>query len=380
MPNIKRGMMAAAGGVAEPCEDCGLFAIGTNASGQLGLGDTTSRSSPVQTYAAVPTDFSAGQHFSGLVKTDGTLWMTGKNNYGQLGLGNTTDVSSWTQVGTGTTWDQVSCGQGFTIARKTDGTIWTWGENDLGQLGDGTAVTKSSPVQVGSLTDWTTVISWGEGAVAYKSDALWAWGLGTSGQHGNGASTTYSSPVQVGASGFANGIRSSAGSGQYATWHPKTDNSIVTAGYGYQKSLGLGNVTSTNTFTQIGSTDWTWVTLNQYNGLARRTNGDLYSWGFSPGSYYANGDGTTNNNTSSPVQIGSGETWGAGFRHGATTTYGGMAINTSGELFGWGYNGSGQKGTSTTTSYSVPTQVGSETDWTAIDLGTTHTLGVRDDS
>jgi len=381
MPNIKRGMMAAAGGGAEPCEDCGLFAMGTNADGQLGLGDTTARSSPVQTYAAVPTSYSAGKSFSGLVKTDGTLWMTGRNNYGQLGLGTAgwgTEVSSWTQVGTDTTWDQVSCGTGFTIARKTDGTIWTWGDDFAGALGNGTlGGDVSSPVQVGSLTDWTTVLANGSSVAAYKDDALWCWGKGENGQMGDGVHVNYSSPVQVASSGYANGIRSSSGEQRFLAHHPKTNNAIVAAGYGYRGALGLGATSSTNVFTQIGSTDWTWVTFGNYNIIARRTNGDLYAWGYAPGYYGANGDGTTTTR-SSPVQIGSGETWGADFRHGASSQYGSMAINTSGELFGWGYNGQGQLGPNGTNS--VPTQVGTETDWVGIDCGGYHTFGVRDDS
>ena len=322
--------MAAAGGGAAPCEDCGLFALGTNTDGQLGLGNTTAYSSPVQTYAAVPTSYSTGNAFSGLVKTDGTLWMTGRNNYGQLGIGTQgwgTEVSSWTQVGTDTTWDQVTCGMGFTIARKTDGTIWSWGDPFAGALGNGTDTGYvSSPVQIGSLTDWTTVLANGNSVAAYKDDALWCWGKGENGQMGDGVHVNYSSPVQVASSGYANGIRSSTGQQRFLAHHPKTNNTIVAAGYGYKG---------------------------------------------------ANGDGTLISR-SSPVQIGSGETWGAGFRHGSSSQYGGMAINTSGELFGWGYNGAGQVGGTGT--HSVPTQVGTETDWVGIDCGGYHTFGVRDDS
>lgn len=87
----------------------------------------------------------------------------GRNTVGQLGLGDTTSRSSPTQVGSLTTWSKVfsfsynaSC-----FAIKTDGTLWSWGYNAEGQLGDGSATGKSSPVQVGVLTNWLTTAAGG---------------------------------------------------------------------------------------------------------------------------------------------------------------------------------------------------------------------------
>jgi len=60
------------------------------------------------------------------IKTDGTLWSWGYNSYGQLGLGDTSQRSTTTQVGTETTWASVSGGCSHTIAIKTDGTLWSW--------------------------------------------------------------------------------------------------------------------------------------------------------------------------------------------------------------------------------------------------------------
>ena len=160
---------------------------------------------------------------------------------------------------------------------------------------------------------------------------------------------------------------------------PKTDNTVVCTGYGYKGSLGLDGPLSTTTFTQLGSAQWTWVQIGRYNNFGRRTNGELWSWGYAVA-------GSVGDipypwvTRSSPVQIGSGETWGADFRHGGNNDYGGMAINTSGELFGWGQNTYGQKGGLPIYGMNTPTQIGSETDWTGVDCGATHNLGVRDDS
>ena len=131
-----------------------LYVWGGNTSGQLGLSDTTARSSPVLLASDGYLSISAGFYFSGIVKTDGTLWMWGSNSNGELGLGDTTGRSSPVQVGAGTDWHRVKCGGSHTIAMKTDGTIWAWGNNSAGALGDGTLVSKSSPIQIGSLTSW----------------------------------------------------------------------------------------------------------------------------------------------------------------------------------------------------------------------------------
>ena len=94
-----------------------MWAWGKNSNGQLGLGDTTDRSSPVQVGSL--TDWLrplSGYEYSRVVKTDGTLWTWGKGTYGMTGHDDTTDRSSPVQVGTGTTWRKVMGGKIFTLA------------------------------------------------------------------------------------------------------------------------------------------------------------------------------------------------------------------------------------------------------------------------
>jgi alpha-tubulin suppressor-like RCC1 family protein len=58
-----------------------------------------------------------------------------------------------------TDWKQVSAALNVnsTAAVKTNGTLWSWGVNNYGQLGLSDIVHRSSPVQVGSLTTWNQV-------------------------------------------------------------------------------------------------------------------------------------------------------------------------------------------------------------------------------
>ena len=173
---------------------------GGGASGILGLGNTTSYSSPKQVGALTNWAKPACNDSHMLcIKTDGTLWAWGANAYGQLGLGNTTGRNSPVQVGSNTNWLYVSTGQNASFATTTDGKLFAWGNNSTGKLGLGDNIYRSSPVQVGSLTNWLKTSNH-IGCIALKTDGtLWTWGAGYFGKLGHGNQTDYNSPKQVGA-------------------------------------------------------------------------------------------------------------------------------------------------------------------------------------
>ena len=217
--------------------------------GALGLNDEVSRSSPTQVPGTTWTgNFSQSAAYqSHAIKTDGTLWVWGANNVGQLGQGNKTNYSSPVQI-PGTTWAAVETNwSGIVKATKTDGTLWGWGYNYAGALGQNEggnlSHNKESPVQIpgtnystdyrklgpqlhiktdGTLwgignnhrgqlaqnnindgysspvqipgTNWQYVYSYG----ASKTDgSLWMWGQNDSGQVGDNTNVWRSSPVQV---------------------------------------------------------------------------------------------------------------------------------------------------------------------------------------
>ena len=85
------------------------------------------------------------------------LYAWGNNNNGNLGLGDTTTRSSPTQVGSLTTWATTNSGGGHNLATTDDGKLYAWGYNIYGGLGLGDTVNRSSPVQVGALTTWNVL-------------------------------------------------------------------------------------------------------------------------------------------------------------------------------------------------------------------------------
>ena len=243
-----------------------LWAIGgRNIYGELGLGDTTSRSSPVQVGALTNwSNVSSGAYYNFAVKTDGTLYAWGYNAYGQLGDGTTTNRSSPVQVGALTTWSKISCGQYHGLAIKTDGTLWSWGQNTTyGALGDGTTTNRNSPVQVGALTTWSQVVGGGQFSLAIKTDGtLWSWGNNGSGRLGQGNTTSYSSPVQVGALTTWNDLDTvpSIGGGAQSTFAIKADSTLWAWGNNNKGQLGQGNTTDYSSPVQVGALT-TWLRL-----------------------------------------------------------------------------------------------------------------------
>jgi alpha-tubulin suppressor-like RCC1 family protein len=350
------------------------YAFGANSVGKLGLADTGHRSVPTLVGAEYFTNvayISGGDRTTAAIKIDGTLWACGHNFFGQLGLGDTTDRSSPVQVGALTNWSRVAGGQYHTAAIKTDGTLWTWGYNASGELGLSDTTNRSSPVQVGTLTNWSEVAGGGEYTAAIKTDGtLWSWGSNINGQLGLNDTTNRSSPVQVGT--LSNW--STVAAGQLHAAAIKTDGTLWTWGYNFYGQLGLGNAINCSSPVQVGTlSNWSTVAAGQLHTAAIKTDGTLWCWGL-------NGQGqlglSNMTDRSSPVQIGSAPyTWKT-LSSGELHTVG---VQTDGSLWSWGANTYGQLGTSNSSDYSKPTRVGVLTNWNMVACGKQHTLAIKTD-
>jgi len=84
------------------------------------------------------------------------LFTAGWNANGQLGLSDTTSRSTLTQVGTLTTWKFARGGYTQSYAVTTGNKLYAWGNNGSGSLGLSNNTSYSSPKQVGS-DDWLDV-------------------------------------------------------------------------------------------------------------------------------------------------------------------------------------------------------------------------------
>ena len=233
-----------------------LFTIGQDYDGSGGrVTRNVHVSSPVQIGSKwKPTD-NWGKSYALNTKFDGTLWAWGFNEQGNGGLNDRDERSSPTQVGGDSDgWSACSASyQRVSLATKTNGTLWSWGYNNAGELGLNDRTQYSSPVQLPG-TDWSAgeskIIAGTMGGVIKTDGSLWVWGNNFSGALGlnSGANARKSSPTQVG-----------------------TD------------------------------TTWSKVGLGRYGSFATKTNGTLWTWGWS-GDFGTLGHKEANGQYSSPKQ------------------------------------------------------------------------------
>jgi alpha-tubulin suppressor-like RCC1 family protein len=354
-----RNFLFAKSSAAAPVLSGKLFSWGQNSNGQMGIGNTTNYSSPVQVGAETQWAKRVTNRFVLAVKTNGELWSWGYNGVGQLGQGNTTGLSSPVQVGTLTNWATPGIsGSNTSCCVKTDGTLWTWGGNGAGQLGLGDTTNRSSPVQVGALTNWSTPVmgaSSNQFLLCTKTDGtLWAWGRNNDGTLGLGDTTNRYSPVQVGA--LTNWKTPVAGSNFVIC--SKTDGTLWSWGYNNYGQLGLGNFnTSYSSPKQIGSlTNWATPIAGNDFASCIKTDGTLWAWGSSNFGQLGQNNQT---NYSSPKQIGALTNWATPASGSGNT----LCVKTDGTLWAWGRNDLGNLGLGNATNYSSPKQVGALTTW-----------------
>lgn len=327
-------------------------------SGQLGLGDAISRSSPQQVGAMNDwAQITTGFFHVAAIKPDGTLWTWGTPISGQLGHNSGTVArSSPTQVGALTDWAKVSAGVGHTLALKTNGSLWAWGYNADGELGNGLSgtVNRSSPIQVGALTTWAQVEAAGIHSLAIKTDGtLWSWGWGGQGRLGHNSTINRSSPTQVGAAtDWAKVIGGGA-----LTLALKTTGALWVWGRNTYGQLGLGDIINRSSPVQLGSlTDWADISSAVDAVIALKTDGTIWGWGRGSEGQLGKSD---RQHRSSPVQIGNSNQW-AQISSGIFQT---AAIKKDNTLWAWGRNTNGELGINKTTSTSSPVQVGTAANW-----------------
>ena len=236
---------------------------------------------------------------------------------------------------------------------------------------------RATDAQIFLLVTRNMGVTW-YGKEVVRSDpqtfALWTWGSNNYGELGLNSRTQYSSPVQLGtdanwSSFFWNGLgnQSTQGSvgggfkvdGTMWMWGQNNYGNLGDNSYGVYKSSPV----------QLPGTDWSAGSMSYNGSIATKTDGTLWAWGYdSNGSM---GTNTNNAHRSSPVQI-PGTTWGSSFQQVCKTTgapastSGSAAIKTDGTLWSWGDNYKGQLGLNNQTDLSSPTQVGTDTDWTAV--------------
>jgi len=267
-----------------------VWAFGDNSAGELGSGNYTNSSQPVQVLAPSGQSgflqgivaIAADNNESFAVDNQGNLWAWGQNTNGQLGIGTTTNTNLPVQVPGISGAVAVSSSQYHTLVLKSDGTVWGWGANTSGQVGNGAMTPwETQPVQVMAAAGQPL-----QGIVAVSAGAshtlaidnqgnVWAWGANGSGQLGNGDSTGAAQAYPVQVTAVANAVAVVAGTlngyalesnGSIWAWG---DNSIGELGNGGAGNLSVTPVQVSGLVSMIGLG----------NQFAFDTSNTLWAWG-----------------------------------------------------------------------------------------------------
>ena len=350
-----------------------LWAMGANANGQLGLGDTTERHTPVlvttsTTVIAVSAGgASATDEHSLFLTSDGKLWAMGCNEYGQLGLGDTTDRSIPVLVTTSTTVVAIAAGPEHSLFITSDGKLWAMGYNATGQLGLGDTTERHTPVQVPTTSSVIAVAASAGCGISYSlfvtSDGqLWAMGNNQYGQLGLGYTTRIgygvNTPAQVLYGTNVTAVSAGGGHALFMNSDYSGYNNLWCVGDNGHGQLGKDDTTSRSTPTAVG-----------YGYIATvATAGVNHSLFVRYGTLYAMGD-----NNGGQLGLGLPSTVGSlipmsgyGLSTGAGSTVIAIAadshsllVTSDGKLWAMGWNDHGQLGIGDTTNRNTPVLVAS---------------------
>lgn len=183
---------------------------------------------------------------------------------------------------------------------------------------------------------------------------LFGWGNNSSGQAGfSTANSTINVPTRIGTG--SNWVRVAAGTD--FSLAVRDDGTLWSWGSGANSRRGAATAVSTPT--QVGTANtWTEVSAGLDFGLGLRSNGTLWAWGNNVNA--RTGRGLTTGATTVPTQVGTATNWAqiAANRDSA------LGIRTNGTLWSWGNNTNGATAQGTTSGNTItPTQVGTGTDW-----------------
>lgn len=224
----------------------------------------------------VPTISSGFSDHTGIVDSNGTLWMYGRGDRGELGVETDGRPAGFIKVMEGVR--SVSCGDYFTGAVKIDGSLWMWGNNYDGAL---TGTEQQYGVKPKKVMDNVVSISCGDSsAAAIKTDgSLWTWGGNRGGQLGNGSTDKFTAPIKV----MEDVAAVSMGGTQAAAI--KTDGSLWIWGKVYEGINWYNQPIPTKIMDDV-----TAVSCGYWNTAAIKADGSLWVLGMNDAGQLANGE------------------------------------------------------------------------------------------
>ncbi|GFH12745.1 UV-resistance 8 protein, partial [Haematococcus lacustris] len=339
--------------------DCGIVASwGKGEDGQLGHGSSAEVSSPQAVSSLLGKDICivrCGAEYSLAVSKAHEVWSWGWGDFGRLGHGNTTDqfLPKPITFFSGMIIKEVTCGDTHTLVVTDMGELFTFGRNQNGQLGLGHTEDQLSPqrveaLQVRSMQNWpghghcvASVAGGAEHSIAATSQGkVFGWGWGRYGNLGTGQLEDKLVPTPAIALDAVHISKVNCG------WRHSvavSNHGVLYAfGWGKYGQLGHGDNTDQPTATPVAALQGK-VVVEVVGGwrhtLATDSSGSLWGWGWNKFGQLGLGD-TVDRNTPCLVASldGSGiSLLASGWRHS-------LAVTQAGAVYSWGRGVNGQLG------------------------------------
>ena len=293
--------------------------------------------------------------------------------WGSFGLGAKANNESSSPEFVNRPFDVVAvvAGNASDMALDSNGNVWTWGDGSKGVLGDGSTADKiSNPVEVSGLPAIVKIAEADDTDVALAANGtVWGWGWNEAGQLCLGNKTDFKRPVELSLSG----VVAMAGAGRHMLYL-LASGALEACGDNSDGQLGDGSFTGSTTPVAVQGlpSAVSAISAGQTDSTALLSNGQVWDWGYNK--YGQLGDGKTQS-SDTPVavrygQLGNGRTGNAtvpvkasSLPRERTWTYvvsGGsdsFAVDSNGDVWGWGNNDEGQVGTGSSSDVLHPVEV-----------------------
>ena len=354
-------------------KDGKVYATGYNGYGQLSNGTTTNSKKLKPMLNSDGTEVTDAMLIkvgemsdpdinTGIIKKDGTIWVSGNNTYGQIGNGTTLSAKYFTQVGINDVQlnaknEYIKIGEKFDI--------------DVISAANFNVFVKEKPVQ----SDWKWTSSNEDVATIDENGVVTGKTLGYT------TITGYNSKNGLKAKAIVNVYRNQEGAitvpivgqGYGNTITLKEDGTVWATGKNDYGQLGVGDTTNRNTSVQVKIDENTYlenvkkIDVTDDTTIALTKTGEVYAWGKNENGELGVGDKTYRGYATRVKGID-----GNGYLENIIDVANGegnsYAIDKNGNVYGWGYGGYNQID-DTTTSKVYPTKMSDCTDAISVSAG-----------
>ena len=354
-------------------KDGKVYATGYNGYGQLSNGTTTnslklkpmlnSDGTEVTDAMLIKVgEMSDPDINTGIIKKDGTIWVSGNNTYGQIGNGTTSSAKYFTQVGINDVQlnaknEYIKIGEKFDI--------------DVISAANFNVFVKEKPVQ----SDWTWTSS-NEDVATVDSN-----GIVTGKTLGYTTITGYNTKNGLKAKAIINIYRNQEGAitvpivgqGYGNTITLKEDGTVWSTGKNDYGQVGVGDTTNRNTSVQVKIDENTYlenvikIDVTDDSTIALTKTGEVYAWGKNENGELGVGDKTYRSYATRVKEI-DGNGYLENIIDIASGEANGYAIDKNGNVYGWGHGGYNQID-DTATSKVYPTKMSDCTDAISVSAG-----------